>query len=58
MGFWKIIGVTIGVSIIANVAIDTASKWRRTKLQDEEYKNRIEEKRQAKAAKKAAKKVD
>lgn len=50
--FWKIIGVSIITSIVVNGAVNTASRIRRDKLEDEDYKEEIKRKKEERLQKK------
>ena len=55
--FWKIIGVSVITSIVVNGVVNTTSRIRRNKLEDENYQEEILKKKEEREAKKAAKKV-
>jgi hypothetical protein len=54
--FWNIVGVGIITSIVVNGVVNTTSRIRRNRLEDENYQEEIKRKREERLAKKAAKK--
>lgn len=54
--FWQIIGASIITSIVVNGVVNTASRIRRDKLEDQAYQEEILRKKEERLAKKAAKK--
>ena len=54
--FWRIIGASIITSIVVNGVVNTTSRIRRNRLEDENYQEEIKRKREERLAKKAAKK--
>lgn len=54
--FWQIIGASIITSIVVNGVVNTASRIRRDKLEDQDYQEEILRKKEERLAKKAAKK--
>ena len=55
--FWKIIGVSIVTSIVVNGVVNTTSRIRRNRLEDENYQEEILKKKEERESKKAAKQV-
>ena len=56
INFWTILGLGILTTMGTNAIVNTASRIRRNKLEDENYQLEIEKKKEERAAKKAAKK--
>ena len=54
--FWKIIGASIITSIVVNGVVNTASRIRRDRLEDENYQEEILRKKEEREAKAEAKK--
>lgn len=54
--FWKIVGASIITSIVVNGVVNTVSRIRRDRLEDENYQEEILRKKEERLAKKAAKK--
>jgi len=54
--FWKILGASIVTSVVVNGVVNTVSRIRRDKLEDENYQEEILRKKEERLAKKAAKK--
>lgn len=54
--FWKIIGFTVITTIVTNGVVNTVSRIRRDKLEDQAYQEEILRKKEERLAKKAAKK--
>lgn len=54
--FWKIIGFSIITTIATNGVVNTVSRIRRDKLEDQAYQEEILRKKEERLAKKAAKK--
>jgi len=53
--FWTVLKVGAMVGLTANAVINTVSRIRRNRLEDENYQLEIEKKKEEKAARKAAK---
>ena len=54
--FWKIIRASVITSIVVNGVVNTVSRIRRDRLEDENYQEEILRKKEERLAKKAAKK--
>jgi hypothetical protein len=54
--FWKVVGGIVISGIIVNGVANTVSRVRRDKIEDEDYRERIKEKREEKKKAKQAKK--
>lgn len=52
--FWKIIGASIITSIVVNGVVNTTSRIRRNKLEDENYQEEIKRKKEEREVKKEA----
>lgn len=57
VNFWTILGVGILTSIGTNAVVNTASRIRRDRLEDENYQEEILKKKEERLAKKAEKKA-
>jgi len=57
IGFWTVVKVGVLVGLGANTIVNTASRIRRNRLEDENYQLEIEKKKEERDAKKAAKKA-
>lgn len=55
VNFWTILGVGILTSMGVNAVVNTASRIRRNRLEDENYQEEIAKKKEERLAKKAAK---
>lgn len=55
--FWKVIGCAVITSVVANGVVNTVSRIRRNKLEDENYQEEIKRKREEREAKKAEKEL-
>ena len=55
VNFWKVVGVAIITNIVVNGVVNTASRIRRNRLEDENYQEEIKRKREEREAKKAEK---
>ncbi|MFU8785846.1 MAG: hypothetical protein ACNA7U_01255 [Candidatus Izemoplasmataceae bacterium] len=55
VNFWNVVGVGIITSIVVNGVVNTTSRIRRNKLEDQNYQEEILRKKEERLAKKAAK---
>lgn len=53
--FWNVVGIGIITSMVVNGVVNTTSRIRRNKLEDENYQEEIKRKKEEREAKKAEK---
>lgn len=56
--FWKILGATVITGIAANGVVNTVSRIRRNRLEDENYQEEIKRKKEERIAKEEARKEE